>query len=274
MCDLSRKIDDTAVLTLFQQWYHTLRQEKWPEEIHFKGAACDLFIDLARLLADINQDRRIIDERIQLAKMFLDIHSDRFMSLAIGNIHHHKTGIEPFFSWSYFRKSRLGLHEEKVAVVQEWQARHPEEPLPEHFVTAMELTPEEHVRVQATIQRWVDSSISKTCNVPNEYTIEQTAALYETMYRLGCKGGTVYRDGSRDEQVLSTQTEKEQAAATAADAWSGAALKTAAAVEAFTFRRRTVRLLRCVLSVSVDKSLRGEPALRAVPRCQCGFDSP
>lgn len=113
------------------------------------------------------------------------------------------TGIEPFFSWSYFRKSRLGWHEESVGVVKEWQAEHGEdEELPGHFVTAMELSPFEHVGAQAAIQRWVDSAISKTCNVPNQYTVEQTRELYEHMYRLGCKGGTVYRDGSRDEQVL------------------------------------------------------------------------
>src|SRR5215211_2640783 len=66
----------------------------------------------------------------------------------------------------------------------------------------MDMQPEDYVRVQAAIQRWVDSSISKTCNVPNNYTVEQTRELYELMYELGCKGGTIYRDGSRDEQVL------------------------------------------------------------------------
>lgn len=119
------------------------------------------------------------------------------------------TGIEPFYSWSYYRKSRLGLHEEKVAVVDEWQSVHPGEALPDFFATAMDLTPQEHIAVQAAIQRWVDSSISKTCNVPNEYTVEQTRELYELMYRLGCKGGTVYRDGSRDEQVLHRKEDDE-----------------------------------------------------------------
>ncbi len=113
------------------------------------------------------------------------------------------TGIEPFFSWIYFRKSRLGLHEEQVPIVQEWYAAHPgADKLPDYFVTAMELSPEDHVRVQAAVQRWVDSSISKTSNLPNHYTIDQTRELYELMYELGCKGGTIYRDGSRDEQVL------------------------------------------------------------------------
>lgn len=118
------------------------------------------------------------------------------------------TGVEPYFSWSYFRKSRLGVHEERVAIVEEWERAHPGQPLPDYFVNAMELTPIEHVNVQAALQRWVDSAISKTCNVPNEYTVAQTRELYEYMYRLGCKGGTIYRDGSRDEQVLNLKKEE------------------------------------------------------------------
>lgn len=118
------------------------------------------------------------------------------------------TGIEPFFSWTYFRKSRLGVHQESIPLAKDWIDAHPGQDLPEHFVTAMELTPEEHVKVQAAVQRWTDSAISKTVNAPNEYTIEQTKKLYELMYDLGCKGGTIYRDGSRDEQILATDTKK------------------------------------------------------------------
>ncbi|MBK6768427.1 MAG: adenosylcobalamin-dependent ribonucleoside-diphosphate reductase [Ardenticatenales bacterium] len=129
------------------------------------------------------------------------------------------TGIEPFFSWSFYRKSRLGWHEETVAVVNEWRAAHPDAAeLPAHFVTAMDLTPLEHVGAQAAIQRWIDSAISKTCNVPAEYTIEQTRTLYEEMYRLGCKGGTIYRDGSRNEQVLHRKDDGDSTTDDAADA--------------------------------------------------------
>ena len=120
----------------------------------------------------------------------------------IGTMAGTSTGIEPFYSWSYFTKTRIGIHEENVAVVDEWKEQHPGQDLPDYFVNAMDLTPEEHVRVQAAIQKWIDSAISKTCNVPTEYTVEQTAALYTMMYKLGCKGGTIYRDKSRDEQVL------------------------------------------------------------------------
>ncbi len=113
------------------------------------------------------------------------------------------TGIEPFFSWVYYRKSRLGLHEERMPIAQDWYDAHPAETkLPDYFVTAMELAPEDHVKAQGAFQRWVDSAISKTCNVPKEYTVEQVGKLYEMMYDLSCKGGTIYRDGSRDEQVL------------------------------------------------------------------------
>ena len=118
------------------------------------------------------------------------------------------TGIEPFFSWTYFRKSRLGVHQEHIKLAKDWLDAHPGEELPDHFVTAMELTPEEHVQVQAAVQRWTDAAISKTVNAPENYTVEQTKKLYELMYDLGCKGGTIYRDGSRDEQILATDHKK------------------------------------------------------------------
>ncbi len=72
----------------------------------------------------------------------------------------------------------------------------------------MELTPNEHVTVQTTIQRWIDSSISKTVNAPKGYTVNQVAKVYEKLYQGGAKGGTVYVDGSRDTQVLTLGTEE------------------------------------------------------------------
>ena len=133
----------------------------------------------------------------------------------IGTMVGTSTGIEPFYFWNYFRKSRLGKHEERVKILDEWQQAHPGEPLPGYFITAMDLSPEEHVKVQAAIQRWVDSSISKTCNLPASYTIEQTREIYELLYRLGCKGGTVYRDGSRDVQVLNLKESDKKASESA-----------------------------------------------------------
>lgn len=119
------------------------------------------------------------------------------------------TGVEPYFAWTYWRKSRLGVNEIEVDIVADYKAKHPEtKELPPWFVTAMDLSPEEHVRAQAALQRWIDSALSKTVNAPNNYTIDQTRELYELLYNLGCKGGTIYRDGSRDEQVLLTKKEE------------------------------------------------------------------
>lgn len=124
------------------------------------------------------------------------------------------TGVEPYFSWVYYRKSRLGMNEIEVDIVKDWRAANPgAKDLPDQFVTAMELSPEEHVRTQAALQRWIDSSISKTTNAPNNYTIEQVQDMYMLLYKLGCKGGTIYRDGSRDEQVLSLKKEEPKVSA-------------------------------------------------------------
>ena len=120
----------------------------------------------------------------------------------IGTMVGTSTGIEPYYNWTYFRKSRLGLHEEEVAVVKEWKEQHPGQALPDFFINAMELSPEQHITVQGKIQQYVDSAISKTCNVPQDYTVEQVKELYVLMHQLGCKGGTIYRDKSREEQIL------------------------------------------------------------------------
>lgn len=122
------------------------------------------------------------------------------------------TGLEPYFSFSYYRSGRLGKFiEVKAAIVQEyldnnWDAD--PDNLPEWFVSAMDLSPEAHADVQCIIQRWVDSSLSKTVNAPRGYSVEQVEKVYERLYKGGAKGGTVYVDGSRDAQVLTLKAEE------------------------------------------------------------------
>lgn len=122
------------------------------------------------------------------------------------------TGLEPYFSFKYYRSGRLGkFMEVNAEIVQEYLDANPTaDPnnLPAWFVSAMQLAPEQHVDVQCIIQRWIDSSLSKTVNAPKGYSVEQVEAVYQRLYNGGAKGGTVYVDGSRDAQVLSLTAEE------------------------------------------------------------------
>ncbi|MGI2326601.1 vitamin B12-dependent ribonucleotide reductase [Planococcus sp. YIM B11945] len=122
------------------------------------------------------------------------------------------TGLEPYYSFTYYRSGRLGKFiEVKADIVREYLKNNPEadeENLPTAFVTSMDLAPEAHADVQCIIQRWIDSSISKTVNAPRGYTVEQVEGVYERLYKGGAKGGTVYVDGSRDSQVLTLKAEE------------------------------------------------------------------
>ncbi|MCM3720859.1 vitamin B12-dependent ribonucleotide reductase [Solibacillus isronensis] len=122
------------------------------------------------------------------------------------------TGLEPYFSFTYYRSGRLGKFiEVKAEIVKEYLDANPgvdENNLPDWFKSSMELSAEAHADVQCIIQNWIDSSISKTVNAPKGYGVEQVQKVYERLYRGGAKGGTVYVDGSRDTQVLTLKAEE------------------------------------------------------------------
>ncbi len=115
------------------------------------------------------------------------------------------SGIEPVYEFEFLRRDRLGEHILRHPLYDAWFAdfvkTHGREPKfedrPDYFVSANDLTPENHVYVQAAIQKYVDASISKTVNAPRTHTIEDVKRLYTLAYDLGCKGIAYMREGSR-----------------------------------------------------------------------------
>ena len=113
------------------------------------------------------------------------------------------SGIEPVFEFEFVRRDRIGEHVVRHYLYEQWYKKHGKDieagkiERPDFFVSANDLTPEDHVRAQAIIQKYVDASISKTVNAPNAHTVEEVKKLYNMAYKLGCKGVTYMREGSR-----------------------------------------------------------------------------
>ena len=135
------------------------------------------------------------------------------ISLYAGNV---SSGIEPVFAYSYKRKvlQNDGSHVEEEVVdyaVQLWRDKFGDAPLPDFFVSAQNLTPADHVKMQAAAQKWVDSSISKTINCPEDISFDDFKEVYIQAYDTGCKGCTTYRPNEVTGSVLSAASEEKSA---------------------------------------------------------------
>ncbi len=131
------------------------------------------------------------------------------ISLYAGNV---SSGIEPVFAYAYTRKvlQKDGTRTEEEVVdyaVQLWRDRMGDAPLPDHFVNAQTLAPLDHVRMQAAAQTWVDSSISKTINCPEDISFDDFKDVYMAAWDSGCKGCTTYRPNAVTGSVLSVKEE-------------------------------------------------------------------
>ncbi len=127
------------------------------------------------------------------------------ISLYAGNV---SSGIEPVFAYAYTRKvlQKDGSRTEEEVVdyaVQMWRDKFGDRELPDHFVNAQTLSPADHVRMQAAAQTWIDSSISKTINCPEDIDFEDFKDVYMMAWDTGCKGCTTYRPNDVTGSVLS-----------------------------------------------------------------------
>ncbi len=132
------------------------------------------------------------------------------ISLYAGNV---SSGIEPVFAYAYTRKvlQKDGSRTEEEVVdyaVQMWREKFGNKELPAYFVNAQSLAPLDHVKMQAAAQKWVDSSISKTINCPEDISFEAFKDVYMAAWDSGCKGCTTYRPNDVTGSVLSVSEEK------------------------------------------------------------------
>ena len=131
------------------------------------------------------------------------------ISLYAGNV---SSGIEPVFAYAYTRKvlQKDGTRTEEEVVdyaVKMWRDLHGDAELPDYFVNAQTLPAMDHVRMQAAAQKWVDSSISKTINVPEDIDFQSFKDVYMEAWDSGCKGCTTYRPNDVTGSVLSVSQE-------------------------------------------------------------------
>jgi len=142
------------------------------------------------------------------------------------------SGVEPNFSWAYVRKDTLGTRTyvhtlaaqalgvdvdqtdpDSIDAAASYVVEHEHE-LPSYFISAMSISAEQHVHVLAAAQRNVDNSVSKTCNGAVNDTVESVDHLYRLAQQLGCKAVSYYRDGSRENQVLTSMKQEPKPEAT------------------------------------------------------------
>jgi ribonucleoside-diphosphate reductase alpha chain len=202
--------DEAAATT--EEWLHRVARAAYLASVELakEKGAFPLF-DAGKYLASGSLTHMDEDVRAAIAEhgirnaLLTSIAPTGTISLYAGNV---SSGIEPVFAYSYTRKvlQRDGSRTEEEVVdyaVQMWRETFGEADLPEHFVNAQTLTPSEHVKMQAAAQKWVDSSISKTINCPEDISFDAFKDVYLQAYQSGCKGCTTYRPNEVTGSVLS-----------------------------------------------------------------------
>ena len=208
---------EAAAIT--EQWMHAIARASYLASVDLareKGAFplfdADKFLasgSLAQMDADVKDAIRQHGIRNAL---LTSIAPTGTISLYAGNV---SSGIEPVFAYAYTRKvlQKDGSRTEEEVVdyaVRLWREKMGDAPLPDHFVNAQTLPPLDHVRMQAAAQKWIDSSISKTINCPEDISFEDFKEVYMAAWDQGCKGCTTYRPNDVTGSVLTVSETSEK----------------------------------------------------------------
>jgi ribonucleoside-diphosphate reductase alpha chain len=212
-----------ASIDLMDEVMGFIRREAWNESLRL-GAERGVFPEL-----EPNREayaRFIYDEIGISREVLLTPRNYEVTTIAptgtISLVAETSSGVEPNFSWAYVRKDTLGtrtyVHSlaaealgldvdqtdpDSIDAAAAYVVEH-EHDLPSYFISAMSISAEQHMHVLASAQRNVDNSVSKTCNGAVNDTVESVDHLYRLARQLGCKAVSYYRDGSRENQVLTS----------------------------------------------------------------------
>jgi ribonucleoside-diphosphate reductase alpha chain len=212
-----------ASIDLMDQVMGFIRREAWTESLRL-GAERGVFAELEEnreSYADFLYNQIGISREVPLTPRNYEV-TTIAPTGTISLVAETSSGVEPNFSWAYVRKDTLGTRtyvhtlaaqalgldvdqtdQDSIDAAASYVVEHEHE-LPGYFISAMSISAEQHVHVLAAAQRNVDNSVSKTCNGAVNDTVESVDALYRLARQLGCKAVSYYRDGSRENQVLTS----------------------------------------------------------------------
>ncbi|MEQ6204431.1 adenosylcobalamin-dependent ribonucleoside-diphosphate reductase [Sulfitobacter sp. HNIBRBA2951] len=203
-----------------EQWMHAIARAAYLASVELakeKGAFplfdADEYLASGTMRAMDDDVRAAIREHGIRNALLTSIAPTGTISLYAGNV---SSGIEPVFAYAYTRKvlQKDGSRTEEEVVdyaVQMWRDKFGDKELPDYFVNAQTLAPLEHVKMQAAAQKWIDSSISKTINCPEDISFETFKEVYMEAWDTGCKGCTTYRPNDVTGSVLSVSEDKKEA---------------------------------------------------------------
>lgn len=210
-----------------ERWLHAIARAAYLASVDLakEKGAFPLF-DAEKYLASGNMQQMDDDVRDAIREhgirnaLLTSIAPTGTISLYAGNV---SSGIEPVFAYAYTRKvlQKDGSRTEEEVVdyaVQMWRDKFGDVALPDYFVNAQTLSPSDHVKMQAAAQKWIDSSISKTINCPEDISFDAFKDVYMQAWDQGCKGCTTYRPNDVTGSVLTVSESADKAPGESVDA--------------------------------------------------------